>query len=137
MTNPSLGTALVTGASSGIGAIYADRLAKRGHDLILVARDESRLNSLSRRLANETGRAVKVPPADLGNRAERAKVEATLRGDPSITMLVNNAGVASVAPLLDAYIEKMEAMIDLNVTALTRLTYAAAPGFVARGAGTI
>ena len=137
MTNPSLGTALVTGASSGIGAIYADRLAKRGHDLILVARDESRLNSLSRRLANETGRAVKVLPADLGNRAERAKVEATLRGDPSITMLVNNAGVASVAPLLDADIEKMEAMIDLNVTALTRLTYAAAPGFVARGAGTI
>jgi len=137
MTDPFLGTALVTGASSGIGAIYADRLAKRGHDLILVARNEARLNSLSERVANETGQAVKVLPANLGNRAERAKVEATLRGDPSITMLVNNAGAASVAPLLDADIEKMEAMIDLNVTALTRLTYAAAPGFVARGAGTI
>jgi short-subunit dehydrogenase len=137
MTNRSLGTALITGASSGIGAIYADRLAKRGHDLILVARNEARLRPLSERLANETGRAVKVLPADLGNRVERAKVEAALRDDPSITMLVNNAGVASLAPLLNADIEKMEAMIDLNVTALTRLTYAAVPGFVARGAGTI
>jgi short-subunit dehydrogenase len=137
MTDPSLGTAVVTGASSGIGAIYADRLAKRGHDLILVARNEARLSALSERLAKDTGRAVKVLPADLANRAECAKVEATLRGDPNITMLVNNAGVASVAPLLDADIDKMEAMIDLNVTALTRLTYAAAPGFVARGAGTI
>jgi short-subunit dehydrogenase len=137
MTDTFLGTALVTGASSGIGAIYADRLAKQGHDLILMARNEARLSALSERLANETGRAVKVLPADLGNRAERANVAAMLRGDPSISVLVNNAGVASVAPLLNADIEKMEAMIDLNVTALTRLTYAAVPGFVARGAGTI
>src|ERR1700693_4279455 len=99
MTDASLGTALITGASSGIGAIYADRLAKRGHDLILVPRNETRLSSLSERLADETGRAIKVLPSDLGNRAERAKVEATLRSDPSVTMPVNNAGVASVAPL--------------------------------------
>src|SRR5713226_2083895 len=135
--SPSKGTAVVTGASSGIGAVYADRLAKRGHDLILVARNGARLKSLSARLTNETGQSVKVIRTDLSNKAELAKVEATLRSDPSITMLVNNAGTASVAPLLNADVEKMEEMIALNVTALTRLTYAAAPGFVTRGAGTI
>jgi len=135
--SPSKGTALVTGASTGIGAVYADRLAKRGYDLILVARNEPRLRSLSARLSDETGRSVKVLRADLGNKAELARVEATLRDDPSITALVNNAGTASVAPLLNADVEKMQDMIALNVTALTRLTYAAAPAFVARGAGTI
>jgi short-subunit dehydrogenase len=131
------GAAAVTGASSGIGAVYADRLAKRGYDLILVARNEARLKSLSARLTSETGRSIKVLPADLNNRTDLAKVEAALRGDPSITLLVNNAGTASVAPLLNADVEKMEEMIALNVTALTRLTYAAAPAFVARGKGTI
>jgi len=135
--SPSKGTALVTGASTGIGAVYADRLAKRGYDLILVARNEPRLRSFSVRLSDETGRSVKVLRADLGNKAELARVEATLRDDPSITVLLNNAGTASVAPLLNADVEKMQDMIALNVTALTRLTYAAAPAFVARGAGTI
>jgi uncharacterized protein len=138
MSNSSRkGAALVTGASSGIGAVYADRLAKRGYDLILVARNEARLKSLSARLTSETGRSVRVLPADLSNKTDLAKVEAALRDDPSITMLVNNAGIGSVAPLLNADVEKMEEMIALNVTALTRLTYAAAPAFVARGAGTI
>jgi short-subunit dehydrogenase len=136
MTN-SLGTALVTGASSGIGAVYADRLAKRGYDLVLVARSGEKLKSLAARLTSETGRAVKVIPADLGDKAALAKVEAVLRDDPSITLLVNNAGTASLAPLLNSDVDQMEAMITLNVTALTRLTYAAAPAFVARGAGTI
>jgi uncharacterized protein len=136
-TSSNKGVAVITGASSGIGAVYADRLAKRGYDLILVARNEARLKSLSERLTSETGRSVKALRADLNNKAELAKVEATLRDDPSITMLVNNAGAASVAPLLKADIEKMEDIIALNITALTRLTYAAAPAFVARGAGTI
>jgi len=131
------GAAVVTGASSGIGAVYADRIAKRGYDLILVARNEARLNSLSTRLTSETGRSIQVLPADLNNRTDLAKVEATLRDDPSITLLVNNAGTASVAPLLHADVETMDDMIVLNVTALTRLTYAAAPAFVQRGAGTI
>jgi len=131
------GTALITGASRGIGAIYADRLAKRGYDLILVARDKARLTSLSARLASETGRSVTPLPADLNDKADLAQVETTLREDQTITMLVNNAGVGSVAPLLQADDEKMVEMIALNVTALTRLTYAAAPAFVARGAGTI
>jgi len=134
---PRKGVAVVTGASSGIGAVYADRLAKRGYDLILVARNEARLKSLSARLTSETGRSIKVLRADLSNKTELAKVEATLRDDPSMTMLVNNAGIASVAPLLNADVEKMQEMIALNVTALTRLTYAAAPAFVTRGAGTI
>ncbi len=138
MSNSSMnGTALVTGASTGIGAVYADRLAKRGYDLILVARNEARLKSLSARLTSDTGRSVKVLRADLNNKAELAKVEATLRDDPSITMLVNNAGIGAVTPLLNSDVEKMDDMIALNVTALTRLTYAAAPVFVARGRGTI
>src|SRR6266849_1115349 len=137
MKDSSLGTALVTGASAGIGDIYADRLAKRGYDLILVARNAEKLQSLAANLTRETGRSVKVLPADLSDNGNLAKVEGTLRGDPSIVLLVNNAGTASVAPLLTADVEKMEDIIDLNVTALTRLTYAAAPAFVARGVGTI
>ena len=101
----SLGTALVTGASSGIGAVYADRLAKRGYDLILVARNGERLKSLSSRLTAETGRSVRRSPADLGDKAALAKVEAVLRDDPSMIMLVNNAGTASRAPLLDADVD--------------------------------
>jgi uncharacterized protein len=131
------GIALITGASTGIGAIYADRLAKRGYDLILVARNEQRLNAVAKQLRAETGVQVTTQPADLNDKAGLAKVEAVLREDPSITMLVNNAGVGSVASILQADVAKMEAMIDLNITALTRLTYAAAPAFVARGAGTI
>lgn len=131
------GTALVTGASTGIGAVYADRLAKRGYDLILVARNEQRLNDVAETLRSTTGRKITVLPADLNDKASLAKVEALLRDDDSITMLVNNAGVGSVASILQADVDKMEAMIDLNVTALTRLTYAAAPAFVSRSAGTI
>jgi short-subunit dehydrogenase len=128
---------LITGASAGIGAIYADRLARRGYDLIVVARSEQRLQALAKRLRDETGRTVAILVADLTDRADQARVEAVLRDDQSLTMLVNNAGVASVAPLLDADVEAMTTMISLNVTALTRLTYAAAPGLVARGKGTI
>jgi short-subunit dehydrogenase len=131
------GTALVTGASTGIGAVYADRLAKRGYDLILVARNKARLDTLAAKLAGETGRSVQVLTADLGDAAQLAEVEARLRNDRSITLLVNNAGFGGAGALLDSDVARMEEMIRLNVTALTRLTYAAVPGFVARGAGTI
>ena len=131
------GLALVTGASSGIGATYADRLAKRGYDLILVARNENRLASLAHRLRVDSGRLVEAIVADLEDENDLARVEAVLRTDTRLTMLVNNAGVGATAPLLDADVAKMDAMIRLNVGALTRLTYAAAPGFVARGGGTI
>jgi short-subunit dehydrogenase len=131
------GTAVVTGASSGIGAIYADRLARRGYDLVLVARDQGRLDALSTRLTATTGRRVETLAADLTDPTALATVEALLRDRDDVTLLLNNAGVGAVTPLLQSNIAAMDAMLDLNVKALTRLTYAAAPGFVARGAGTI
>jgi short-subunit dehydrogenase len=136
-SNSPQGTALITGASAGIGAIYADRLARRGYDLILVARNADRLNTLTARLSAETGRSVKSVAADLNDRSALSKVEAILRDDPSITMLVNNAGIGSVASVLNGDVDAMDAMIQLNVTALTRLTYAVAPVFASRGSGTI
>jgi hypothetical protein len=136
-TDKTPGTALITGASSGIGAIYADRLARRGHDLILVARNAERLNAVAQRLSAETGRTVTPLVADLTDKDDLREVEEVLRTDPSITVLVNNAGFGSAAPLLQADVDAMQSMIDVNVTALTRLTYAAVPGFVARGGGTV
>ncbi|MGY2490737.1 SDR family NAD(P)-dependent oxidoreductase [Cupriavidus sp. CP313] len=136
-TNNHSGTALITGASSGIGAIYADRLARRGHDLILVARNRARLEALARRITDDTGRSVEIVTADLGQAADVRRIEEILRTDASITTLVNNAGFGGAAPLLESDVDTMQAMIELNVTALTRLTYAAAPAFVARGEGTI
>ncbi|MDH4873959.1 SDR family oxidoreductase [Pseudomonas sp. BN515] len=137
MTHSHPGTALISGASSGIGAIYADRLARRGHDLILVARNRERLNALARRLSDETGRNVEVVVADLANKEDLARVENILRTDASITTLVNNAGIGATRPLLESNIDKLDDLLTLNVNVLTRLTYAAAPGFVARGGGTI
>ncbi|MGH7086296.1 MAG: SDR family NAD(P)-dependent oxidoreductase, partial [Acetobacteraceae bacterium] len=137
MTTSAKNTALVTGASSGVGAIYANRLARRGYDLILVARNHGRLEELAKRIRGETGRAARAVGADLNDRADLGRIETLLRTDASITTLVNNAGVGAMGPLLASDVDKMDEMIALNVTALTRLTYAVAPGFVARGAGTI
>lgn len=131
------GTALVTGASTGIGAIYAERLARQGYDLILVARNAARLTQLADRLHAETGRKVEPLVADLSNRGDLARVEERLRSDHTITMLVNNAGVGATAPLLQSDADAMSAMVALNVEALMRLSYAAAPGFAARKEGTI
>jgi short-subunit dehydrogenase len=137
MALSSKGTALITGASSGIGAVYADRLARQGYDLILVARSQTRLNALANHLSNETGRAVEVVAADLKVKTDVLRVEEILRNDASITLLVNNAGVGAVMPLLGSPVDEMEDMITLNVTALMRLAYAVVPGFVARGTGTV
>src|SRR5262245_35225773 len=137
MSPTAKGAALITGASAGIGAIYAERLAQRGYDLILVARNTTRLDGLAQRLRSSTGRFVDTVAADLSDKADLAKVEAILRANADITLLVNNAGVGATAPLLNADTEKMDEMIRLNIGALTRLSYAAAPGFVARGVGTI
>lgn len=136
-SSPRRGTALVTGASSGIGAVYADRLARRGHDLILVARDRDRLLAQADRLGNAHPCSVEVLDADLGTRAGQAVVEARLRSDAGITLLVNNAGMGTHTPLLDSDVDRMTQMVELNVTALMRLTYAAVPGFVARGGGAV
>jgi short-subunit dehydrogenase len=137
MTSASKGTAVVTGASTGIGAIYADRLARRGYDLILVARNRARLDEIAGLISDRSQRAVEVVAADLTNRRDLARVEEALKRDASITMLVNNAGIGAPAPTWKADVDLMERLIAINVTALTRLTYAIAPGFVARGGGTI
>ena len=117
--------ALITGASGGIGAAYAERLAARGHDLVLVARSGGAMR--------ERFPAAEVIEADLTRPEDLARVEARLREDASITTLVNNAGVAVIAPFVDADPVRMSAMISLNVTALTRLSHA----FVSRGSGTL
>lgn len=129
-------TALITGASSGIGAVYADRLARRGYDLVLVARNKERLEAVATSIRSATGRNVQLLQADLANPAESAAVEALL-AKGGIDLLVNNAGFGAVAPLLQSDIKDMVSMIDINVTALTRLTYAAVPAFVKQGSGTI
>lgn len=133
----SNGIALVTGASAGIGATYADRLAKRGYDLILVARDANRLTILAERLKAETGRAVEVLPADLTSKADLAKVTERVRDDDQITLLVNNAGVGLPGPLASASLEKADTLIDLNITSVTHLAAAAAANFSAKSSGTI
>ena len=92
MTRSPQGTALITGASSGIGAHYAEQLARRGYDLILVARDRQRLDALAQRLTDATRQSVQVLPADLADPAALAEVERTLREDASLTLLVNAAG---------------------------------------------
>jgi short-subunit dehydrogenase len=131
-----LGTVLITGASTGIGATYADRLARRGYDLILVARNRERLDALARRITNETQRSVEVMPADLNERADLARVENKLRSDASITMLVNNAGTAAITPLADSDVNQLQSMIELNVTALSLVARAtssiSAPSSVSR-----
>ena len=130
------GTALITGASTGIGAVYADRLAKRGYDLILVARSQEKLSEVAEQL-KATGRKVETLQADLTVKEDVQRVAERLSSDTAITALVNNAGVGSAGKLLDSKIDDLESMIYLNVTALTRLTLAALPGFVARKNGLI
>src|SRR6201996_8622211 len=128
------GTALITGASTGIGAVYADRLAKRGYDLILVARNKERLSEVAARLKS-TGRKIETIAADLTKKEDVQRVAERLSTDRTITALVNNAGLGSAGKLLDSNIDDLESMIYLNVTALTRLALAALPGFVARKNG--
>lgn len=131
------GIALVTGASSGIGAVYADRLARRGHDLILVARDRARLEGLAQRIRATFGVQVETLPADLTDPADLRHIEQRLRNDPRIDTLVNNAGIALNGDLAAAKAEDLDALIDLNIRALTRLAAAAAANFAAQQRGTL
>jgi short-subunit dehydrogenase len=131
------GTALVTGASSGIGATYAAQLARRGHDLLLVARNTARLEALGRRLRAEASVAVDVLSADLTQADDLAAVEQRLRHDASIAMLVNNAGLGPSGSALASDTARLDRMLALNVVAVHRLALAAARAFVSRGGGTI
>lgn len=130
-------TALVTGASSGIGAVYAERLAARGYHLILVARRADRLETLAQALSHTHGVRVRSMAADLENDADVTRIETVLANDDGIRMLVNNAGVARLAPLAKASAHDSQSQTSLNVIALTRLTQAVLPGFLARNDGAI
>src|SRR5580692_3765710 len=130
-------TVLITGASSGIGAVYADRFGRRGHDLVLVARDGARLEQLGDRLRREAGVQVDVLWADVTNERDITAVETRLREDARIGVLVNNAGATLPGQFLDQGSQDVAGLIALNVTALTRLTAAVAPRMAAAGGGSI
>lgn len=135
MTTPA--TVLITGASSGIGAIYAKRFASRGHDLVLVARDKARLDALALQLREENGVAVEVLQADLTRSADLSALEARLREDTQIGILINNAGMAQSGGIVQQGADAIEKLITLNVTAVTRLAAAVAPRFARSGTGSI
>jgi short-subunit dehydrogenase len=134
---PANRIALVTGASSGIGAVYADRLARRGHDLLLVARNATRLDTLATQLRAETGRMVETLIADLQQPQDVARVEQRLREDARIGMLVNNAGIAVAGAATDADPARLDAMVQLNTLAAMRLAIAAGTAFKSRGGGVL
>jgi short-subunit dehydrogenase len=134
---PAKGTAVITGASGGIGSRYAEHLARRGYDLILVARDIGRINTLCDRLASEFSVCAEGIAADLGEPEGLQRVEERLRADERVTMLVNNAGTGATTTLVDSRQAQIDQMIALNVAALTRLTYSVVPGFIERGTGTL
>jgi short-subunit dehydrogenase len=129
--------AVVTGASSGIGAVYADRLAKRGYDLLLVARRRDRLETLARQIAAKHGVKVDTLEADLAKDGDVAKVEHVLSTNPAVHVLVNNAGTAKLAPIQQTTPEQARGQIAVNITALVRLTQAVLPAFLKRNEGVI
>lgn len=130
-------TVLITGASTGIGAVYADRFAQRGHDLVLVARDQARLEALATRLRREHDVAVDVIAADLTQAGDLSSVESRLRDDARIGILVNNAGAALSGQFIDQSTDKVAQLVALNTTALVRLASAIAPRLVKAGDGAI
>jgi uncharacterized protein len=137
MNQSDMGLAVITGASSGIGAVYADRLARRGYDLLLIARNQKRLHELAERLTRETKSKTYVLAADLTEPREVDELEQILRNETRVTLLVNNAGFGAPKSLLDANIKDLRQMIVLNVEVPMRLSYAAVPAFVGRGSGAI
>lgn len=138
-SNPmnTLPVVLITGASTGIGASYAERFARRGHDLVLVARDIARMSALADRLRQESGVAVDIIQADLTQPADLARAETRLRDDDRIGILVNNAGTAIGGTFIDQGIEDVTRLVALNTTALLRLTSAIAPRLAKAGEGSI
>lgn len=133
-TKPSV---LITGASTGIGATYADRFANRGHDLVLVARDNVRMEALAVHLRRETGVNVDILRADLTNARDLAQVEARLRDDHRIGLLVNNAGTAPAGGFVDQNPDEIARIVTLNAMAPVRLASAVAPRFAQAGQGAI
>jgi uncharacterized protein len=129
--------ALVTGGSTGIGAAFARRLARDGYDLIIVARNRDRLETLAKQLRSDHGAAVEPLPADLTNSAELRVVEDLIARHEGLDLLVNNAGFGTAGQFSKLDVEKEDGEIRLNVVALVRLTRAALPGMLARSHGAI
>ncbi|KFF04300.1 SDR family NAD(P)-dependent oxidoreductase [Flavobacterium reichenbachii] len=136
-TNNELGTAVVTGASSGLGKVFAQRLAARGYNLKLVARREEKLNELAVELRSKYGVTVTNLVADLSAPADLEKVAAALQNDTTITFLINNAGTSTLAPVTQTSIAKQKEMVDVNITALMLLSNAVLPGLIKRNEGTL
>ncbi len=133
----SLGTAVVTGASSGLGKVYADRLAARGYDLLLIARREDRLQAIRADLQARFPVRVDILVADLAHPDGLAEAARKISDNNAITLLVNNAGTSNVEPVAQTSVDTLANLVALNVTALTVLTRAVLPGFIERNAGTI
>jgi len=131
------GTAVVTGASAGMGKLFADRLAKRGYDLILVARRADRLEAVAKELKSQYGVSVQTLVADLGAASDLDRVVKSISSDESISLLLNNAGTSTLGSVGEIKAPDLQAMIGVNITALTRLTVAVLPGFKRRNAGAI
>lgn len=132
-----LGTAIVTGASSGIGKLFADRLAARGYNVVLVARRESRLRAIATDLESRFPVRAEVLVADLSTPAGVAAVSERISGDPSVSFVVNNAGYSTIKTLVETSDDVIANMIALNITALTTLSKAALVRFKEKGAGTL
>lgn len=131
------GTAIVTGASSGIGKVYAERLAARGYDLVLVARRQDRLQHIAAELQQQFPVSARVLAADLTTGEGVSAVTQLLSDDPSISLIINNAGFSALKPLTQTPDATIESMIALNITALTALSKAALAAFKGRNTGTI
>lgn len=127
--------ALITGASSGIGTAYAERLARDGNDLVLVARRRARLTELAERLHREAAIDAEILPADLTDAAGLAQVEARVAGDERLALLIKNAGFGGYRPFAELEPDVVDELVDIHVRAVARLTRAALPGMVRRGAG--
>jgi short-subunit dehydrogenase len=136
MSNPHR-FAVVTGASSGIGVAYAERMAERGYDLILVARRRDRLEDVAKRIKIKTNRAVEIVTADLSDANDLLRIEALLTEREDIDVLINNAGLGALGPTSKVAADALENLIRINILALTRLTHAVLPGFLRRNTGTI
>jgi uncharacterized protein len=137
MPNTAVRKAIVTGASKGIGAVYARKLAKRGYDLVTVARNAARLEANASRIREETGRQVEVIVADLSKSAEVLKLAQRIAGDATVALLANNAGVSSQGGVLQNTLADAERLIAVNITAPTLLSIAAAKAFAERGGGAV